>query len=76
MEHIPPSIPATELAVLARRGGLVLTEAQLAGLHEVYGHFEAMLERLRAPFGPERARGAEPAHVFVPGQEWAKAAGK
>lgn len=72
MQHIQPSISAADLAVLARHSGLVLTQAQLSGMYEVYGHFEAMLKRLRTPLGVERARGAEPAHVFVPGQEWTK----
>lgn len=71
MEHVPASVSETEFVVLARKAGLVLTEAQVGTLYGVYGRLEAMLERLRAPPGGTRARGAEPAHVFVPGQEWA-----
>jgi hypothetical protein len=61
-----PSVSAAEFDVLARRAGLTLTEAQRATLFEVYGSFEAMLARLRGT--GERMRGAEPAHIFVPGQ--------
>jgi hypothetical protein len=63
-----PTVTREEFAILAKRAGLTLSEAQQATLHDVYGHLEAMLARLRGP--ADRARGAEPAHVFVPGQEW------
>ena len=61
-----PSVSAADFEVLTRRAGLTLTEAQRATLFEVYGSFEVMLGRLRGP--GDRARGAEPAHIFVPGQ--------
>ena len=61
-----PSIDETTFAVLVRRAGLQLDETQRRTLFEVYGYMEAMLDRLRTP----RERGAEPAHVFVPGQGW------
>lgn len=68
MTGVPaPSVSEEEFAVLVRRSGLPLDEAQRRVLHEVYGQFEAMLERNRAA---GRTRGAEPAHVFVPGQGW------
>ena len=70
--HPPPSVTEADFAVLARRAGLPLDAAQRQALFEVYGHLEAMLERVRTPRGPSRERGrdAEPAHVFVPGQGW------
>lgn len=58
-----PSVSEDEFAVLVRRAGLPLDATQRQALYEVFGHFEAMLERNR---GAMRARGAEPAHVFVP----------
>ena len=64
-----PSVSEAEFAVLARRSGLVLSDAQRGTLYAVYGDLEAMLMRLRG--ASERVRGAEPAHVFVPGQGWA-----
>lgn len=63
-----PGASREEFAVLARHAGLTLSEAQQSTLYEVYGHLETMLARLRG--SGDRARGAEPAHVFVPGQEW------
>lgn len=63
-----PTIPAAEFAILARHAGLTLTEAQAATLHAVQAPFRAMLDRVRG--SGSRARGAEPAHVFVPGQGW------
>ena len=63
-----PSVSPAEFAILARKAGLTLNEAQHGTLYEVYGYLEAMLDRLRGP--GERIRGAEPAHIFVPGQEW------
>ena len=63
----PPSVTEEEFALLVRRAGLPLDAAQRRTLHEVYGHFEAMVERNRTA---NRTRGAEPAHVFVPGQGW------
>ena len=63
-----PSVSAADFEVLARRAGLTLTEPQRATLFEVYGSFEAMLARLRG--ATDRTRGAEPAHIFVPGQGW------
>jgi hypothetical protein len=57
-----------EFEILAKRAGLTLSEAQHGTLYEVYGHLEVMLGRLRG--SADRARGAEPAHIFVPGQEW------
>ena len=68
MHDIKPSVSEAEFAVLARRAGLTLDEAQLGTLYGVYGHLEAMLARLRG--ASDRVRGAEPAHVFVPGQGW------
>ncbi len=65
---VPSRVTKDEFVVLAKRAGLTLSEAQHGTLYEVYGHLETMLTRLRG--GVERARGAEPAHVFVPGQGW------
>lgn len=65
---VAASVSETEFAVLARRAGLPLDEAQRATLYGAYGHLEAMLARLRG--AGDRARGAEPALVFVPGQDW------
>ena len=62
-----PSVTEEEFALLVRRTGLPLDAAQRRVLHEVFGHFEAMLERNRTA---GRTRGAEPAHVFIPGQDW------
>ena len=70
MDHKAPSVSADEFAVLAKRAGLELSEAQAGMMYGVFGHFEAMLDRLRRPLDAPRGRGAEPAHVFVPGQEW------
>ncbi len=66
----PPAaaVTAAEFAVLARRAGLQLDDAQRATLFGVYGQLEAMLARLRG--AGDRVRGAEPAHVFLPGQGW------
>ncbi len=61
-----PSVTEAEFALLVRRAGLPMDEAQRRAIYDVYGHFEAMLERVRTP----RGRAAEPAHVFVPGQGW------
>ena len=69
MLAIEPSVTAEEFALLVRHAGLPLDSQQRAGLFAVYGHFEAMLERNRHAETP-RPRGAEPAHVFVPGQGW------
>ena len=68
MQDCPPSVTTTEFGILARRAGLTLDETQHDHLYSVYGHLEAMLARLRG--ASDRARGAEPAHVFVPGQGW------
>jgi hypothetical protein len=65
-----PSLDQAEFAILARRAGLTLDDAQRATLFGVYGHLEAMLARLRG--ASERVRSAEPAHVFVPGQGWSR----
>jgi hypothetical protein len=56
--------PATreEIAVLARRAGLKLTEDHFEELVEAYGYVEQMLARLRRA----RSYADEPAHVFVP----------
>ena len=56
--------PATreEIAVLARRAGLKLTEEHFEELVEAYGYVEQMLARLRRA----RSYADEPAHVFVP----------
>jgi hypothetical protein len=66
MEDRPPSVTEAEFASLARHAGLTLSDAQRETLYRVYGHFEHMRTLVRG----ERARAAEPAHVFVPGQEW------
>ena len=63
-----PSVTEAEFEVLTRRAGLDLTPAQSAALHGAYGHLQAMLARLRG--ATDRTRGAEPALVFIPGQEW------
>jgi hypothetical protein len=65
---VASSVTEDEFAVLAKRAGLTLSELQHDTLYEVYGHLELMLTRLRG--GVDRARAAEPAHIFVPGQEW------
>jgi hypothetical protein len=65
---VTSSVTKDEFVVLAKRAGLTLSEAQQGTLYEVYGHLETMLSRLRGSVA--RARGAEPAHIFVPGQEW------
>jgi len=63
------SLTPEEFAALARRAGLPLDAAQLATLHAVHGHVEAMVARNRTALdGEARGRAAEPAHVFVPGQ--------
>ncbi len=67
METIAPSVSEAEFAVLVRHAGLTLDDAQRATLYEVFGHFEAMCARVRTP---ARDRGAEPSHIFVPGQGW------
>jgi hypothetical protein len=56
--------PATreEIAVLARRAGLDLSEEHFNQLVDAYGHLEQMLGRIRRA----RAYADEPAHVFVP----------
>ena len=59
-----PSVTEAEFEILVRRAGLTMDEAQRKVLHEVYGHLEAMLDRIRTP----RDRGAEPAHIFVADQ--------
>lgn len=68
MDTIAPSVSEAEFATLVRRAGLPLSEPQRAVLYAVWGNFEAMLDRVRQP--ADRPRGAEPAHVFVPGQGW------
>ena len=70
MDPIVPSVSEADFAHLVRRAGLDLDADQRRVLHEVYGHFEAMLGRVRGRHGRDRARGAEPAHVFVPSQGW------
>ena len=57
------SISLAELEVVVRRTGLPLDATQLAALHAIYGYFEAMQARIRAP----RDRFAEPSNIFVPG---------
>lgn len=71
METIVPSVTKEEFALLVRHAGLPLDPPQQAVLYAIYGNFEAMLNRVRSP--ADRARGAEPAHVFMPGQEWPQA---
>jgi hypothetical protein len=66
MEDIKPSVTEAEFAVLVKRAALPLTQAQHGNLYGVFGHLEKMLALLRTP----RDRGAEPSHVFVPGQGW------
>ncbi len=70
METVAPSVSEADFAILVRRSGLPLDPAQRAVLYEVYGHFEAMCERVRQAGDGLRDRGAEPSHVFVPGQGW------
>ncbi len=63
------SLTPGEFAALVSRTGLPLDAAQLATLHAVHGHLEAMVARNRSALGGgTRSRAAEPAHVFVPGQ--------
>lgn len=73
MDTIAPSVSEAEFATLVRRAGLTLSEPQRGVLYAVWGNLEAMLERVRIPgraSDTQRPRGAEPAHVFVPGQGW------
>jgi hypothetical protein len=56
-----PSITEAEFAILVKRAGLSLTDAQRAALFEGYGYLEDMVKRVRTP----RGREAEPAHIFV-----------
>jgi hypothetical protein len=56
-----PSISEAEFAILAKRAGLTLTDAQCAALYGGYGYVEAMVALVRTP----RGREAEPAHIFV-----------
>ena len=53
-----------ELAFLARRAGLALSEKQMTELLVVGRQIRTMAARVRQP----RGRQAEPAHVFVPGE--------
>ena len=71
MDPVAPSVTEAEFALLVRHAGLSLDDEGRSALFEVYGHFEAMLARVRIP-GPltARDRAAEPAHLFVPGQGW------
>ena len=66
MQDRAPSVSEAEFATIVRHAGLPLDEAQRATLYAVYGHFEHMRTLIRT----ERDRGAEPSHVFVPGQGW------
>ena len=69
--HPTPGVSEAEFAFLLRRAGLHVDEGSRRALHAVYGHLERMLERNRTVAeGGDRARGAEPATVFVPGQGW------
>jgi hypothetical protein len=62
------SMTVEEFTVLVRRAGLPLDAAQQAVLHGVHGRLEEMMQRVRTPSpGVTRGRGAEPAHIFVPG---------
>lgn len=56
-----PKITEAEFAVLVKRAGLTLTDAQRAELYKGYGYVEEMIARVRTP----RGREAEPAHIFV-----------
>jgi hypothetical protein len=57
------SLSQAEFAVLLRRAGLELSEAEIGDLYENgFLPFEAMAVNVRA--GGSRAREAEPAHVF------------
>lgn len=58
------SLTEAEFEILVRRAGLTMGAEQRRVLHGVYGHVEAMLERVRTP----RDRSAEPAHIFKPDQ--------
>jgi hypothetical protein len=58
-----PKATLEEFAILVRRTGMKLTDADVAELYGVWGYLEGMLERLRAP---APALEAEPAHVFKP----------
>lgn len=61
-----PAISRTDFEALLRRAGLDLPAAKVDELYPNWRHIEGMLARLR-PDG--RGREAEPAHIFVPGQE-------
>ncbi|MXQ14463.1 hypothetical protein [Microvirga makkahensis] len=55
-------IDREELVILAKNAGLNLPEEYFPDLVDAYGHVQEMLARLHRG----RARGDEPAHVFVP----------
>jgi hypothetical protein len=59
-DDVKSSVSEQDFAVLARRTGIPLTDAQIAVLYEAYGWVEGMTASLRAP----RDRAAEPALTF------------
>lgn len=70
-EHPDPGVSEDEFAFLLRRAGLDVDDGTRRTLRAVHGHLQRMLERNRVVAGGgDRARGAEPATVFVPGQGW------
>ena len=58
-----PSLSQAEFAVLLRRAGLVLPDAEIEDLYRNgFEWLEAMVANVRA--GGSRPRAAEPAHIF------------
>lgn len=58
-----PKATRVEFAAMVRRADLKLTDANIDELYQVWGHVEAMMERLRTP---APGLDAEPAHIFKP----------
>jgi hypothetical protein len=58
-----PNTTLDDFTMLSRRGGLQLTDAQIAEIFGAWGYVEQMLERNRRP---ALAREAEPSHIFKP----------
>jgi len=58
-----PHTTLQDFAVLVRRAGLKLTDAQIAGLYDGWAYVEEMIERNRRP---PLAREAEPSQIFKP----------
>ena len=59
------SISEAEFDVMVAQAGLPLSAEQKRTLHEVYWIMEAMIARVNQPM----PLAAEPAHIFIPGEE-------